>query len=119
MAARELVLIRRYTTLAGGSTAGVDYFSDAVEVTPYGSLVVEFMVEGVMGSGAVVKMQLQEGSDLDNFIDTGTEETLVVGTPALQTYAHTARFVRLRVNLSTGSGKMAATLWSVGIAREA
>jgi hypothetical protein len=117
--ARELTLFRRYTTLAGGSPAGVDYFSEAVEVTPFASLVVEFMLEGVMGTGAVVKMQLQEGSDLDTFIDTGTEETLVVGTPARQTYAHTARFVRLRVNLSTGSGTMAAALWSLGVAREA
>lgn len=120
MAGREIRFLPRFTTLSGGGTgAGQDYVSEAFEVVPYASLVVEFMLEAARGTGATVKAQLQTGSDLDSLEDTGTEETLVAGTPARQVYASPSRYVRLRVNLSTASGTMMATLWAMGIAREA
>ena len=86
---------------------------------PYKTLVLEALLVGA--TGGTVKVQLQEGSDLDfdNWSALGSEETLAVGTAtAPAAMSSPARYVRARVNLAVASGAVAATFWVIATARE-
>jgi hypothetical protein len=115
-----IVFFRMFTTLSGGATTpGQDVYSEVYDVTPYKSLTVEYLLVGTMGTGAAVRAQLQEGNEVGTWTAKGAEETLTAGAPTVVEYSDPARLVRVRANLRTTSGKMAATLWAIGIAREA
>src|SRR3972149_4966908 len=94
----------KYSTLVGGAPAGSggqDFFSPPFEVVPYKTLVLEALLIGA--TGGTVKVQLQQGSDLDfdNWSALGSEETLTAGTvTAPAAMSRPARYVRARVNLA-------------------
>ncbi len=121
MSGRVLHLFPKYSTLVGGAPAGSggqDFFSPPFEVVPFKTLVLEALLLGA--TGGTVKVQLQEGSDLefDNWTALGSEETLAAGTVSPVTATSPARYVRARVNLSIASGTMAVTFWVIATARE-
>lgn len=122
MPGRILEFFPKHSTLVGGApsgSGGQDFFSPPFEVVPYKTLVLEALLLGA--TGGTVKVQLQQGSDLDfdDWSALGSEETLVAGTVAAPAaVTGPARYVRARVNLSIASGAMAATFWVIATARE-
>jgi len=122
MHGRTLEFFPKHSTLVGGAPAGSGgqaFYSPPFEVVPYRTLVLEALLLGA--TGGTVKVQLQEGSDLDfdDWTALGSEVTLAAGTvaaPAAMTGP--ARYVRARVNLAIASGAMAGTFWVVATARE-
>jgi hypothetical protein len=100
--ARSIVLLPRFTSLAGPASGSMDVFTDPVNVRDFGSV----EVTGY-GGGTVT---LQESQDLATWTDKGS--VTMTGTQPVTSFTTLdTEWVRLKFALGTG---VRLTCWVVG-----
>ncbi len=98
------------------ASPGQAYYSDPYEVTSFKSVVLEALLIQVAAS-ATVTLQVQQSSDLQDWVDVGPPMSLTAGTISTQTLMDTARYLRVRATVVAANG--VATFWAKAVCRDA
>ena len=110
--AQNIVFFAKPTTLVEGT-----YYSDPFDISAFKSLTIQVMFLEGQGTSPTVTGQLQQGSDLTTWTDSGSTIAPTEGNVSTQTQSDLARYVRLKVTIG-GSSSPAAAMWAKAVARE-
>jgi len=111
MNGENIVFFPKYTTLPTGT-----YYSEFYDVTSYKSLAVEVGNAAII-NGATINGTVQESGDLITWADLSAGVVPSAGTTDSENFSNTARWLRLRIIV--GGTNASATVWAVGVARDA
>ena len=115
-----VVLLPRYTTLAGIPSAGLAYFSTvAMDVTPFQNAIVSVWRGKVVGTAAVPKLNFEESSDGVNWtLCSGTTANFDPGENTEVQYTAPLKKKWFRLTVELGNVTNTLTFWAAGFLEE-